>query len=153
MNCIYHKNREADCFCDNCKQPVCRTCFSSLGGLCVRCEKQLNREIIKKDIITIVLVIVFAIFGTYFSFDSDFDLSQILMSAILFGAAPLGWKGLNKIKPNVFLILPIAGWAVYFFVKALISLLVGWILFIPQIILIVKDFTMVKKTKSIIENL
>lgn len=154
MNCIYHNNKQADCFCDNCRQPICRTCFNSLGGYCVRCQKQLNSEIIKRDIITLVLFVIFGIWGVVIALDSaDMSVIERIVMVICVSAIPLGWRGLNKITPNIFLILPLVGWLIYYFVKAVLSVLIGWILFIPQVIKIIKDFTDVRKTKEIIANL
>ena len=36
-----------------------------------------------------------------------------------------GWRALTSITPSFFLILPVAGWLIFFFVKALLSVVVG----------------------------
>ena len=36
-----------------------------------------------------------------------------------------GWKALSAITPNIFLIMPIVGWVIYFVVKATLSIVVG----------------------------
>ena len=36
-----------------------------------------------------------------------------------------GWKALNKIQPSMFLWMSIAGWIVYFLIKAVLSVLIG----------------------------
>lgn len=36
-----------------------------------------------------------------------------------------GWKSLTMIQPNIFLIMPLVGWVIYFVIKGLISLLLG----------------------------
>lgn len=37
-----------------------------------------------------------------------------------------GWQALNKITPDIFLFMPIVGWLIYFFVKLLLSVMVGF---------------------------
>ena len=37
-----------------------------------------------------------------------------------------GWRALNSITPSMFLVLPIAGWFIYFVAKAVISGLIGF---------------------------
>ena len=36
-----------------------------------------------------------------------------------------GWKALNKIRPNVFLIMPVIGWFIYFCIKGILSVMIG----------------------------
>lgn len=36
-----------------------------------------------------------------------------------------GWKALSFIQPNIFLIMPIAGWIFYFVIKAVLGMLIG----------------------------
>lgn len=36
-----------------------------------------------------------------------------------------GWKALNVIQPNVFLIMPIGGWIIYYVVKGILSIFIG----------------------------
>lgn len=35
------------------------------------------------------------------------------------------WKFLNKITPNIFLIMPLGGWILYFVIKGALALLIG----------------------------
>lgn len=39
--------------------------------------------------------------------------------------AIFGWRALNKIKPDIFLWMSIAGWIAYFVIKGLLSIVVG----------------------------
>ena len=43
----------------------------------------------------------------------------------MFIFAYFGWKSLNKIQPNIFLIMPVSGWVIYFVVKFVLSFLIG----------------------------
>ena len=40
-------------------------------------------------------------------------------------ALPFGWRALNRITPDVFLIMPIIGWLIFFLIKGFLSLLIG----------------------------
>ena len=48
--------------------------------------------------------------------------APIIMAVIL---GYFGWKALNRITPNIFLIMPIGGWFVYFFFKGMLSVAIG----------------------------
>lgn len=47
----------------------------------------------------------------------------VIVAELIF--AIFGWRALNKITPRYFLILPIIGWIIFFFVKLLLSMLIG----------------------------
>ena len=51
--------------------------------------------------------------------------SEALAAVICLVCAVVGWKTLNKIRPDVFLILPIVGWVVFFVFKGFLSALIG----------------------------
>jgi hypothetical protein len=53
--------------------------------------------------------------------------SYLLLFYISCGMVP-GWKALSGITPNIFLIMPIMGWVLYFIIKALLALAIGWII-------------------------
>lgn len=36
-----------------------------------------------------------------------------------------GWKALNKITPSIFLVMSFTGWFIYFFIKGMLSVVVG----------------------------
>ncbi len=36
-----------------------------------------------------------------------------------------GWKSLSVIQPNIFLIMPLIGWVIYFIIKGFLSVIVG----------------------------
>lgn len=38
-----------------------------------------------------------------------------------------GWKALNFITPNIFLVMPLVGWLFYFFIKGIVSFFIGCI--------------------------
>lgn len=73
----------------------------------------------------VVLTIVFAaiIYGILMA-ASQTD-NTVLLGIVLLGCGYFGWQSLNKITPNIFLWMPLAGWAIYFLVKGLLSIIVG----------------------------
>lgn len=81
----------------------------------------------KKGRICLILVLYIVILGIFTL------LSQILLNthltyipmifAIVMGV--FGWKALSRIQPNIFLILPIGGWIIYFLVKGVLSVMIG----------------------------
>lgn len=73
----------------------------------------------------VVLTIVFAaiIYGILMAaLQTD---NTVLLGIVLLGCGYFGWQSLNKITPNIFLWMPLAGWAIYFLVKGLLSIIVG----------------------------
>lgn len=58
----------------------------------------------------------------YFVFPNE---GAAVLSIFSFIFVYWGWKALNMITPNVFLIMPIVGWLIYFGVKLVASLFVG----------------------------
>lgn len=44
---------------------------------------------------------------------------------ILIPFAFFGWKFLNKLQPDIFLIMPIVGWIIFYVVKAVLSVICG----------------------------
>ena len=75
----------------------------------------------KRTIITIISCVV--IWGiTYALWMSDSGLAGVTY----FLCAFFGWRALNKIQPSMFLWMSFAGWIVYFFVKFILSALIGF---------------------------
>jgi hypothetical protein len=73
----------------------------------------------------VVLTIVFAaiIYGVLMAaLQTD---NTVILGVVLIACGYFGWQSLNKITPNIFLWMPLAGWAIYFLVKGLLSIFVG----------------------------
>ncbi len=51
--------------------------------------------------------------------------SQSVITVVFVICAIFGWKALNRITPDIFLIMPVGGWIVYLLIKAFLSILVG----------------------------
>lgn len=72
--------------------------------------------------IAILYFIIIGLTSLMISILSDSVIVAFIFAA-LFGY--FGWQALNRITPDVFLILPIGGWAVYFLIKGALSLFIG----------------------------
>ncbi len=73
----------------------------------------------------ITIMILFATFVLsliMIGIKSDF---MIILAITLLLCAFFGWKALNKITPQIFLFMSIGGWAIYFLIKSLLSVLIG----------------------------
>lgn len=74
-----------------------------------------------KWLITAVCVVL--IFGILIvGLQSD---SMVVLGITLFACAYFGWRALNSITPDIFLFMSIGGWAIYFLIKGLLSIIVG----------------------------
>lgn len=51
--------------------------------------------------------------------------SQVILGITLVACGFFGWKALNKITPDIFLFMSIGGWAIYFLIKGLLSIMIG----------------------------
>lgn len=73
----------------------------------------------------VVLTVVFAtiIYGILIA---ALQTSNTAILVIVFIACGyFGWKSLNKITPNMFLWMSLGAWAMYYFIKGLLSIFVG----------------------------
>lgn len=134
MNCYYHADRQAVAQCIDCGKGLCSECASHYDKpICMDCVMNRNQELkssafksLASLIIGIVLGIVFYIINKS---GSDGPTEFTLFTAIIFGieiaGIPVGWKALNKITPNMFIWLPLAGWVIYYVVKFVLALLIG----------------------------
>ena len=73
----------------------------------------------------IALTVVFAvvIYGLLFAVTASNNEYLALVIIVICGY--FGWKALARIQPSMFLWMSIAGWIVYFIIKAVMSALIG----------------------------
>lgn len=154
MNCHMHYKREANFLCDVCRQPICEDCMRTLGGICIFCAEKTKTDIKRNFILTIISSCLLAIIGFVFAlgFVSDATRSPkieliliVVLSTILMFFAPFGWNSLSRLTSSIFLILPLAGWLIYFLVKGCLSLMIGWLVAIPKFIRMKKNLDYAKK--------
>lgn len=149
MKCVTHIHREAECYCYFCNQPICGECRDYLGA-CIYCAENTTRDVNRGYLKTIILSICTSLIGIYFVLGA-LVLGEVegilvaLMIMVCCAGVPFGWATLTKITPNIFLILPLVGWVIYFYIKFIISFLIGWIVAIPKCISMYKNFKINKK--------
>lgn len=136
MKCYYHPNREIVATCTECGKGLCKECASKWEPiLCDDCAKGRigdKKASLKKPIeLSVVALVAGVIIGVITAIqDKRFDNLVLCLTfafAVVFTVN--GWQWLNRIQPNMFLFLPIVGWLIYFFVKFIIALWVGFVAF------------------------
>ena len=92
-------------------------------------EKKGFKEFLKSGtgkvvFIAVFYVVFFAVFGIVVALSMD---AQSPVFAFVYAAifAYYGWKSLNRITPNIFLIMPIIGWVIYFTIKFILAYFIG----------------------------
>ena len=132
MSCYHHPERESVAQCSQCGKALCRECASLYTPpFCAACAysgvSKLKQEIQKLAIMGafMAFIYVLAIFTT-----ADGEVYRPLYTivcGIIFGCVPFGWSALNSVIPRTILVLPVAGWLIYFFLKLTISIFIGWL--------------------------
>lgn len=90
--------------------------------------------------ITVILYIIILPTILWLSTSSSSDIVTLIIGGI---GAIFGWKALNKIQPDVFLIMPVVGWLIFFLVKLILSFIIG---------IFVMPFVIAKKISSAISE-
>ncbi len=65
---------------------------------------------------------------------ADYVIS-ILVSGAIGGGIRYAWRFLSFITPNIFIIMPIIGWVIYFFIKLMVSFFIAPFLFVIKTIM------------------
>lgn len=94
----------------------------------------------KAGLIVVLYAIIFGLVMLTVEIFSGFEYIGLIYG-LVFGV--FGWKALNKIQPNIFLIMPIVGWVIFFVVKGALSVVVG---------IFVAPFVIAKKVTESIQN-
>ena len=76
--------------------------------------------------VTVTVVSAIIIFGLILIGVSTEAMPIVLI--IAFGCTYFGWKALNRITPNIFLILPLGGWVIYFLIKGVLAFFIGYVI-------------------------
>jgi hypothetical protein len=156
MNCFYHPEQQAVAQCSICSKGLCVSCASQvLPPTCTTCFnkriKSLRSNITKELLIMYGLGAILTFFllkvGLWqlkFSIEQSKGaiIGTITMTVLTFYATSgitAGWKTLTKITPQVFLFLPLLGWALYFLVKFVLAFFVGLVMLpVRTVICIIK---------------
>lgn len=73
----------------------------------------------------IVCIGIMLIVGSFGNSAGGSNVGSILSLIVVGVWAVFGWKGLSKIQPNIFLIMPIGGWVIYILIKGFLSIVLG----------------------------
>ena len=133
MRCYNHPREEAIAQCLHCGKGLCEKCAKKWSEpICDDCQrKYINEEsadLNKELIIYIVLAIAGAVFGgvagSHVAPRSS-TLGLMLTYAFSFPMYCAGWKWLNYITDRFSLFATINIWIIYFFIKLVLSAMVG----------------------------
>ncbi len=157
MNCYNHPTQTAVSQCTDCGKGLCSQCTSMYSiPICNTCNKQRvgkeKRAIIKSWLLTLVMgIVVMFILGIFlFTPGAEYKFRYFgypMLLWISFGIVP-GWRALNRITPNIFLVLPLLGWVLYFVVKFLLAIAIGWIVLPFKLIKDVTRFIRLQKREA-----
>lgn len=140
MNCNIHYGREAHATCSSCNAGICSECETKYMGMCKDCAGAFVKHTKKEILITISLSLVFLVWGIKTTIiDLGVFSFRGILEVFLCAMIPFGWRALSKITSKSFLIIPFVGLLIYIFVKFILSLIIGWIVAIPEITKLVKN--------------
>lgn len=143
MKCAYHYDRNAVATCKVCGKGLCQECADLISPpQCVGCFKN-NLEAEKSKVVKSLVcagVLALVIF-----FGGVLGPNGNIVEAFFWACVPFGWIALNRITPNIFLIMPVGGWIVYFLIKLVLSMVVG-IVALPY--KLIKDMLYIKKINA-----
>lgn len=153
MKCHKHFESDAVSQCLDCGKGLCLECTNKFTiPICSSCNltrlKNNKNILVKNSIITIVAFVI----GLYiYSGMEEATLPFTLLGALFIAGIPWGWSFLNKITPNVFLIMPVVGWLVYFGIKFTLALFIGIFIMPFKIYQIVKGLKELNTLESYIK--
>jgi putative membrane protein len=152
MNCYNHTDTPVVGTCIDCGRGLCRECAtkytlpicSSCNLLRIRKEKE---TIIKEWVISFIIGIILAylMYNHYSEMNKEQGVQAALMTFYMAMSARYGWKALNAITPDIFLQLPMIGWFVFYFIKTVLSLIIGVFIAPIKIFLEIKRFIEINK--------
>jgi hypothetical protein len=139
LKCYKHHDLDAVSTCLSCGKALCPSCSEKFSkpycdGCILEYTANQKRLLIKNAIIMVILFI--------------FGLSQDgnIVFALGLAGVPWGWSTLNRITPNIFLIMPIIGWVIYFIIKFALSMCIGIFVLPYQVFKIIKG---IKDSKNL----
>ena len=160
MKCHKHHDRDVVSHCLDCGKGLCPECTDRWSfPVCNNCA-QFRASSDKKSVIKklLFMIVLFAL-GFIFMFSPNLaqesfsaNLIAGIISGYLFAGIPCGWGFLNRITPSIFLILPLFGWLLYFFLKATISFFIGGLILPFTLYASIKDYNNAKQIQEMINN-
>ncbi|MCD8181350.1 MAG: hypothetical protein LUF26_07730 [Firmicutes bacterium] len=83
-----------------------------------------KNKIVRDLVISLICFAAGIAFGISQAKGESFIL-QVVVSGAMLGGLWYGWQLLTFITPNVFLIMPIIGWVIFFLIKLILSLIIA----------------------------
>ncbi len=74
---------------------------------------------------SVMIITLYVIILLFFAFILEVINVPVIAVIATFFFAFFGWKALSKITPDIFLIMPLVGWLIFFAVKGVLSVVVG----------------------------
>lgn len=141
MNCYNHPTQTAVAQCVDCGKGLCSQCASMYSiPICSTCNKQritsekgrTTKELLVTFILGGILTYLFVrLFSIPVGPDNHtirFDTPTYIILFYICAGVVAGWQTLTKITPQIFLLLPIIGWLIYFAVKLFLSFWLGLVM-------------------------
>ena len=142
MKCSQHYDRDAVAHCVDCGRALCPECTNKWSiPICDTCNYNRAGNDKNQVVKNIALMVPLFILGFWIVPPQGSFVLKFMFGYLLAGL-PWGWNFLNRITPNIFLILPIFGWVIYFIIKFSIALCIG------EFVLPYKIFTLYKSYKN-----
>ena len=148
MKCYYHPERDAVAECVECSKGLCNECADKRNPpTCDGCgvsEYDVAVYKLKKIKKFAVIGLICGILGAVAliaglnSASLSIDGGGAVVLYVMIGlwvplvctyalaCIPVGWEKLNKLTSRLFLFLPIVGWIIYFFLKLMLAVTVGF---------------------------
>jgi hypothetical protein len=130
MKCYLHIEQEIVAQCQSCSRGLCPECSEMFQSpTCQNCASAQNRQY--RGMLLRQLLIsggIFFLIFTSMAGDAKAHHPLVFSFLVAYAAAsvPWGWSILNRITPDVFLVLPLIGWLFYFGFKFYISGMLGF---------------------------
>lgn len=147
MKCYAHYEMDAVSHCLDCGKAMCPECTHRFSiPICNGCNLvriNYDRNLLVKNSIWMAVLFIMGFF-----WDNRDGFIDSLFMGYLFAGIPWGWSALNRITPNVFLIMPLIGWVIYFVFKLFVSLAIGMFITPFKIRKVVKGLQEAKKLEE-----
>lgn len=147
MKCYAHYEMDAVSHCLDCGKAMCPECTQRFSmPICNGCNLGRianDRQLLIKNSIWMAVLFLMGFF-----WDGRNGFAHSLLLGYLFAGIPWGWSALSRITPNVFLIMPLVGWGIYFLVKLVLSLMIGMFITPFKIVQVVNGLKEAKKLEE-----
>lgn len=160
MKCYKHYDRDVVSQCLDCGKGLCPECTDRWSfPVCDNCAQSragADKNSVRKQVLFMMVLFVLGFWYIFTSTlaEESFGVSLIagVVAGYMFASIPCGWGFLNRITPNIFLFLPLFGWLIYFFLKAVMALFIGWLVLPFAMYSSIKNYRNANQIQEIIHN-